>query len=234
MGLLRRGLIGGTLATLTAVLGAGGAQAATTVTFHLTSAEQTFAVPAGVTTLHATVIGGRGGSTGSALGGFGGLASADLSVAPGQVLYIEVGGNGASGALSGTGNGGPGGFNGGGQGGDSDFGSGGSGGGGASELRATPLATDAGSSAPRLSGGGAGGGDNHTTMHVGAGGAAGSGGANSSAGLGTAKGGDGATVNGAGSGGTGGGFSQNGANGSFLRGGLGGINFGNTFGAGGG
>ena len=198
MRLVPRSLIGGIMASFACLIAAGPAQAASTVTFGFTGSEQTFLVPPGVTSLHANVIGGRGGTSGSELGGFGGLASADFAVNPGQVIYIEVGGNGGGGQPLGGGNaaeplpgvkggepqspgiGGTGGFNGGGPGGTSDQAFGGSGGGGASEVRTASLVADLSTLAPRLivagGGGGSGGGDNGSTTTGGAGGAAGAGG----------------------------------------------------------
>ncbi len=91
-----------------------GAQAAgaSTVVFGSTGAEQTFTVPGGVTSVHVAAVGGQGGAGSDAQAGAGGLgatATADLTVTSGQVLYIEVAGNGTSA--------GAGGFNGGGAGG---------------------------------------------------------------------------------------------------------------------
>jgi hypothetical protein len=126
---------------------------AETVTFLPTGTEQTFTVPPGVTSLHAIAVGGRGGTGASngGGGGFGALATADLPVTPGQVLYVEVGGNGPSDGSAG--------FNGGGTGGAGSSAAGG-GGGGASDVRTAPRA--AGSSLlTRLitaAGGGGGGG----------------------------------------------------------------------------
>src|SRR5690242_14403470 len=66
------------------------------VTFASTGTEQTFTVPVDVSTLHVVAIGGRGGPAylaGSApygMGGFGSVATADLPVTAGEVLYIEV------------------------------------------------------------------------------------------------------------------------------------------------
>lgn len=101
-------------------------------TFRFTGGEQTFTVPAGVTSIHVVAIGGAGasggntsgGSTVGGAGGFGASVSGDLSVTAGQTLYVEVGGNG-----SGAG----GGFNGGGTG--DPFSPGG---GGASDVRTLP------------------------------------------------------------------------------------------------
>lgn len=112
---------GAALAVLCAMLlGAAPAQA-TTQTFLFTGAEQTFKVPGGVTSIHVVAIGGGGGSS-SGIGGVAGQVTGDLTVTPGQTLYVEVGGHGQDS--------GAGGFNGG--------GSGGAGGGGASDVRTSP------------------------------------------------------------------------------------------------
>lgn len=107
--------------------------AAVTKTFSYTGGEQLFVVPAGVTSLQALLIGASGGE-GDAPGGAGALVTTTLAVTPGQILYIEVGGEGEDGE-----DGGEGGFNGGAEGG----GGGGpeaGGGGGASDIRTTALA----------------------------------------------------------------------------------------------
>jgi hypothetical protein len=100
------------------------------ITFNYTGAEQTFTVPAGVFSVQVLAVGGSGGTAG-ALGGVGAQVSGDLSVTPGETLYVEVGGNGQSQGPSNYG--GSGGFNGG--------GSGGGGGGGASDVRTSPRAS---------------------------------------------------------------------------------------------
>ena len=157
------------------IVGVSTAGAATiSETFDYTGAEQTFIVPAGVFTVHVIADGGRGGNAkpGTAepggAGGLGAKVSGDLSVTPGETLYVEVGGNGGEGLGGYGGSTGAGGFNGGGE--------GGGGGGGASDVRTSPRAL--GLSPPdRLivagggGGGGAGGDSTHTTG--GAGGAAG-------------------------------------------------------------
>jgi Bacterial Ig-like domain (group 3) len=168
-----------------------------TCTFSATGSEQTFTVPAGVSSVTATAVGGVG-AAGTANGGAGGLGATvtgDLSVTPAGVLYVEVGGNGA-----GT----TGGFNGGGASGGS-FGcspDSGGGGGGASDIRTSPMLTS-GSLSSRLivaAGGGGGGGG---TSVCGSGAAGGGGGAAGqpgddgllqppSGGLGTGGGGGGA------------------------------------------
>jgi glycine rich protein len=178
-----------------------------TVTYFPTGGQQTFTVPAGVSSLHVGAVGASGGAAGSnpAPGGEGATASADHVVSAGEVLYVEVGGNGGSGSGSGAG-----GFNGGGAG-----GSGAGGGGGASDVRTSPAAMDV-SLASRLVVAGGGGG-----------GAAGSGGGNAGADGGAAEPGDAApgkagtaTGNGAGGPATGAGTSP-GSPGAFGIGGAG-------------
>ncbi|HZQ35041.1 MAG TPA: Ig-like domain-containing protein [Dehalococcoidia bacterium] len=142
------------------------ARAATiTLTFSFTGTEQSFTVPANVTSIHVVAIGGSGGSGNafsvsggaSGTGGHGALVTGDLAVTPGQTIYVEVGGNGAN-ATSGTG--GTGGFNGGGSG-NSTAGTGaGGGGGGASDVRTLPLSSGLSPTDSRLlvaAGGGGGG-----------------------------------------------------------------------------
>ena len=102
-----------------------------TCTFSSTGSEQTFTVPAGVSSVTATAVGGVGaaGNSGGGAGGFGAEVTGDLSVIPAQVLYVDVAGNGA-----GT----TGGFNGGGASGGG-AGCAGGGGGGASDIRTSPM-----------------------------------------------------------------------------------------------
>jgi hypothetical protein len=107
--------------------GVATASAATTEVFKFTGAEQSFTVPSGVTTVHVVAIGGRGGKSGNA-GGAGAQVEGNLSVSPGQLLFVEVGGNG--GTAFGENEAAPGGFNGGGE--------GAGGGGGASDVRLKP------------------------------------------------------------------------------------------------
>jgi Domain of unknown function DUF11/Bacterial Ig domain len=119
------------LAVLVTPEGAGAAlppecvQVAGTVTcsYASTGAEQLFTVPAGVTNLHVTAVGGAGADTNLlgtiAGGGLGGLVSAGLPVTPGQSLYVEVGGPGRV-AAGGWNGGGGAGYDGGGGGGASD------------------------------------------------------------------------------------------------------------------
>jgi Glycine rich protein len=145
------------------------AQATTTI-FEFTGVEQTFRVPGGVHSIHVVAIGGSGGDSELLVpGGAAAQVTGDISVTPGQTLYVEVGGRGQDGP------GGAGGFNGG--------ASGGGGGGGASDVRTSPLA-DGLSPDHRLivaAGGGGGGGSGPTGMGA-VGGAAGESGATSEGG----------------------------------------------------
>lgn len=93
--------------------------------FASVGAEQCYTVPAWATSVSVVAVGGRGGGGGSAGGGFGADVRGELSVSPGELLYVEVGGNGSA-----TGAGA---FNGGGA--PSTAGLGGGGGGGASDVR---------------------------------------------------------------------------------------------------
>ena len=127
------GLVGALAATLLfSALAVAPAHAKTTV-FTPEGAEQTFKVPAGVTSLEILAIGGRGGDTpAAAQGGEAAEVTGIVNVTPGQTLYVEVGGNGTDADLGGTG-----GFNGGGDGGGNGEASGG---GGASDVRTSPRA----------------------------------------------------------------------------------------------
>mgnify|MGYP000063576570 CR=1 FL=1 len=62
------------------------------VRFDYTGNIQTWTVPAGVTSIYVDVVGAQGGSAGPNIGGRGGKVSGTLSVAPGAVLQITVGG----------------------------------------------------------------------------------------------------------------------------------------------
>lgn len=132
----RRARIALSLTAVSGLLGAGAPSAAAeTQTFLPTGAEQTFTVPANVTSIRIIAVGaqgGAGGGGGTAPGGFGAVAMGDVDVTPGDVLYVNVGGNGAPGDAGGAG-----GFNGGGSSGE-PAGSRGGGGGGASDVRTIP------------------------------------------------------------------------------------------------
>jgi hypothetical protein len=116
------------------------ASAATPVSQSFTTpGEQPFVVPAGVTSVQVTLVGGNGGPGSSGIsGGIGATASATLAVRPGEPLYAEVAANGES--ASGEHNNG--GYGGGGGGGTQFFlfasAPAGGGGGGASDVRTCP------------------------------------------------------------------------------------------------
>jgi hypothetical protein len=75
-----------------------------TLQFNYTGGVQTWVVPAGITSVQVTCYGAQGGSNGIGFsGGLGGEANGDLSVNPGDVLYIYAGGSGASGGWNGGG-----------------------------------------------------------------------------------------------------------------------------------
>ena len=88
--------------------------------FAYTGSFQSWTVPSGVTIASFQVVGASGGGGGAGRGGF---AKGDISVTPGEVLTMVVGGRGSANGLAG--------FNGGGSGGGADAG----GGGGASDVR---------------------------------------------------------------------------------------------------
>jgi hypothetical protein len=94
----------------------------TTCTFSFTGASQSWQVPAGVTSVRATLVGGAGAGAGTQSGGKGGLVAATFAVTPGEPLQVNVGGT-ASGLA--------GGFNGGGSALQNTL----AGGGGASDIR---------------------------------------------------------------------------------------------------
>lgn len=173
-----RGLVLVALAGLVAVLaGSGVASGAPTpgaVVFGYTGAEQQYVVPNGVTMVRVVAIGGAGAAgaaspTGAGPGGIGGQVQADVPVAPGEPLFVEVGGS--------PDQPGAGGFNGGG-----DSRNGGGGGGGASDIRTCSRTgstcapgNDTLTSRLVVAAGGGGGGspDNFDTHPGGSGGAAG-------------------------------------------------------------
>lgn len=151
----------GLAATLGAVI-AGGSPAwadhQVIATFTATGGEQSWPVPAGVTSVHVEVVGARGGDgAGSGERGRPGTrVSADLTIPAGVTrLWVEVGqpgGHGSDGAFPGFGGGGEGG-------GGSPFNGGA--GGGASDIRTCSLGSPCDSAASRLvvaAGGGGGGG----------------------------------------------------------------------------
>ena len=130
-----------------------GAFAQTTVNYNYTGSVQTFTVPPCVTTITVDLRGGAGGNKNTAVGGNGGRVQCTMTVTPGEVLNIYVGGAGVNGDnVSGVIAGG---FNGGGTGFDDSDPWGGGGGGGASDIRRTPYTLN---DRVVVAGGGGGGG----------------------------------------------------------------------------
>jgi hypothetical protein len=124
------------LASTTALVGlnASPAGAIGGTTFTYTGGEQTYTVPAGVTSVTITAVGAPGGSSQDGVaGGDGASVTATVPVTPGQTLYVEVGGSGANGPCAGGDTGSA--FNGGGS---SPCGGGG---GGASDVRTCSMST---------------------------------------------------------------------------------------------
>lgn len=202
--------------------------ATTTVTYSYTGEAQVFTVPTGVTSLQITATGAQGGGGGQGPGeyrigayqGEGATASDVVSVVPGTVYTVEVGGAAANAQ---------GGYNGGGSG---SVGSGG-GGGGASDVCLMPLHTVA-SPADCLivAGGGGGAGGNGEEVIGGFGG-----GDQRAGGAGEGQGGDGGQPGTASAGGAGGLGAQPGGDGSAGQlgiGGAGGDGLGGRGGGGGG
>lgn len=114
---------------LTAFALSAGAQ---TQTFSYTGAQQSFVVPAGVTSVTIEAWGAQGWS-GSNTGGLGGYATGQLDVTPGETLYVYVGGQGTVSIGDAVPSGG--GFNGGGDGTTNSSPDSSGGGGGASDVR---------------------------------------------------------------------------------------------------
>ncbi|MFC4046898.1 fibronectin type III domain-containing protein [Dactylosporangium siamense] len=190
----------------------GTAQAAA-ASFPFTGSPQTYTVPAGVTSVSVRAGGAQGGSNGgmglSSNGGNGGIVEAVLKVTPGEVLQVNVGGQGDdytnAGSAAATA-----GWNGGGRSGalqTSGFGTDQTGGGGASDVRAgscaaTSSCTDGARVLVAGGGGGAG-----TSADGGAGGTPGGDGVRptfNAPAMGRGYGGSGATASSGGAGGAGG------------------------------
>jgi hypothetical protein len=106
------------------------------VAFTYTNGPQTYTVPAGITSLQVVATGASGGGVDGASGGLGAQVRATLTVVPGEVLTVLVGG---AGSVFGSTNPATGGYNGGGD--SFAFGSATAGGGGGATalLRATTL-----------------------------------------------------------------------------------------------
>ncbi|MEW6470323.1 MAG: T9SS type A sorting domain-containing protein, partial [Bacteroidota bacterium] len=145
--------------------------AQTSQTFSYTGSQQSFTVPAFVTSVTVDVKGASGGQgmpPATHAGGKGGRVQATFPVNPGDILYIYVGGVGADGAPPTTA--GAGGFNGGGNAAMSSTTYAGGGGGGASDIRLNGTALN---DRIVVAGGGGGGGDNYSTADFDKGGAGG-------------------------------------------------------------
>lgn len=201
--------------------------------------EQTYTVPAGVTSVRVSATGAPGGAGApgpnipGVAGGLGAQVTGDLAVTPGEVLYVEVGGPGGDGSANG---GGLPGFNGGGLGGRSFGGDGsfGGGGGGASDVRlcsvsAMSCAGAASSLASRVVVAGGGGGGGADQLNDGIGGIGGDAGELGTAGQDASGGGGGGATQAAGGAGGAGGmcavatnFGMSGFAGGLGGGGLGG------------
>jgi hypothetical protein len=200
-----------------------------TVEFAFTGSDQIFDVPDGVTEIRVELVGAKGATelTGGG-GGLGADVAGDLAVAPGQRLYILVGGNGGP-AFVGL----NGGFNGGAPGGLSQPSlAAGGGGGGGSDIRAVASESPGTLESRLMVAGGGGGSGTASSAGGGAGGNAGA------AGLGAADGNGGGgglagTSTAGGAGGVGIGV-PNGATGSLAVGGAGSGTSGNFGGGGGG
>jgi len=134
---------------------AANAFAQESVTFNFTGAVQTYTVPSCVTSIDIVMAGAKGGGLN---GGNGATVSGTISVVPGQVLEIYVGGTGGCPAA---------GFNGGGLG-TTATGAGneGCGGGGASDIRIAPFGLD-NRIMVAAGGGGMGGGDTDALAGIG-------------------------------------------------------------------
>jgi hypothetical protein len=220
------------LAAPFALSSAASATTPTEVDFGPAGIEQSFTVPADVHSIDVTLVGGRGGDAaeGTGTGGRGAQVTATIAVTPGDVIYVEVGGNGTTGT-PGYGAGAYGGFFAG-------------TGGGATDLRTVSclitICVDTPSLASRIAvaGGGGGGGGSADGIPDGNGG---DGGATAGAG-GTGQfltghipgqGGTGATTSAGGSGGSGA-FGPNGGDGTLADGGAGADGFDGGGGGGGG
>jgi hypothetical protein len=174
----------------------------TTSCAYTSAGPDTFTVPAGVTVATFKLDGAQGGSyPGTAPGGLGGSVTATLSVTPGQVFQVNVGGHGSADPTDGGVNSG-------------------SGGGGSSDVR-TGRFRDADRVLAAGGGGGSGGSRSTSSELGGAGGQGGGGSGRSGDGGSTvAKGGAGATRRTGGAGGSGPG--ARGASGGKRKGGAGG------------
>ncbi|MHB8241650.1 MAG: glycine-rich protein [Solirubrobacteraceae bacterium] len=133
--------------------------------FKYTGGEQTYTVPAGVSSVRVVAVGGHGGDADGPLGGASEWVRGQLKVTPGETLYVEVGGNGGEGREFERSIGA---FNGGGAGGVRA-----GGGGGASDVRTAPRAAGLAPDVRLIVAGGGGGGGATGGNAGGRGGAAG-------------------------------------------------------------
>ena len=134
-------------------------------TFTYTGAQQTFTVPNGVSSITVVAYGAQSGVGQKGASAKGGQITTTLSVAPGQTLYVNVGGQGANNPAATAG------WNGGGTGGPAGCGNyGGGGGGGASDVRAGGTALGNRVIVAGGAGGGGADGNNGNGLHGGAGG----------------------------------------------------------------
>jgi len=161
------------ISTSSIVTGGGGPLPGTgggTISFAYTGSSQSFTVPSCVNTITFDVRGAKGGSGYPSVsqGGNGGRITGVLTVTPGQVLEINVGGQGSNALSSGTG--GAGGFNGGAVGASYSGSYGGGGGGGASDIRFSPFGV---TDRKIVAGGGGGGAYNASTTNYDRGGSGG-------------------------------------------------------------
>src|SRR5262245_28563729 len=92
----RRGLALTICAAAVLTLAVPSAHAIQKRSFFYTGAEQMFTIPDGVHRLKMAAAGGRGGDTEDSSGGDAAVVISGAILTPGQTLYIEVGGNGAS------------------------------------------------------------------------------------------------------------------------------------------
>lgn len=216
-----------------ALSSASGATSSATVTkvFNSTGSEQTFKVPDGVTSINVIAIGGKGGDGGASggAGGIGARVSANLSVTPGQVLFVNVGGNGSLVVAGFNNGGGLGGNNG--TGGQQP----GGGGGGATDIRTNSRALVGNTLVTRLvTAGGGGGGGGRSGDLISIGGAAGFAGSSSIVPAGSGTGGSQGQGAAGGTGGQGATPTAGGGNGQFGQGGGGGASAAGVLGGGGG
>ena len=89
------------VAALAALLSSGASWAQSGTTFSYTGTEATYTVPAGVSLVEISALGG-GGAGASSRGGHGAAVTAVVAVTPGDVLKVRVGGGGVGGHTGGS------------------------------------------------------------------------------------------------------------------------------------